>query len=91
LAKRFVWEKLSKKVQFLQPNNDDMIKRCTQWHRGTWTMMPMTSLLSRPRLYCRLSKVRWTCWGADMRWQSRVKSFVVKLYVLLDVHLLAMD
>jgi hypothetical protein len=26
LAKRFVWEKLSKKVQFLQPNNDDMMK-----------------------------------------------------------------
>jgi hypothetical protein len=27
LAKHFVREKLSKKVQFLQPNNDDMIKR----------------------------------------------------------------
>jgi hypothetical protein len=27
LAKRFVWEKLSKKVQFLQPNNDDMMKK----------------------------------------------------------------
>jgi hypothetical protein len=27
LAKRFVWEnKLSKMVQFLQPNNDDMMK-----------------------------------------------------------------
>jgi hypothetical protein len=26
LAKCFVWEKLSKKVQFLQPNNDDMMK-----------------------------------------------------------------
>jgi hypothetical protein len=26
LAKRFVREKLSKKVQFLQPNNDDMMK-----------------------------------------------------------------
>jgi hypothetical protein len=35
LAKHFVWEKLSKKVQFLQPNNDDMIKRCMQWHRST--------------------------------------------------------
>jgi hypothetical protein len=27
LAKLFVREKLSKKVQFLQPNNDDMIKK----------------------------------------------------------------
>jgi hypothetical protein len=27
LAKRFVWEKLSKKEQFLQPNNDDMMKK----------------------------------------------------------------
>jgi hypothetical protein len=40
-------------------------------------------------LYCRLSKVRWTCWGADMRRQSRIESFMVKLYVLLDAHLLA--
>jgi hypothetical protein len=35
--------------------------------------------------------VRWTCWGADMRRQSRIKSFMVKLYILLDVHLLAFD
>ena len=27
LAKHFVREKLSKKVQFLQPNNDDMMKK----------------------------------------------------------------
>jgi hypothetical protein len=27
LAKSFVREKLSKKVQFLQPNNDDMMKK----------------------------------------------------------------
>jgi hypothetical protein len=27
LAKHFVWEKLNKKVQFLQPNNDDMMKK----------------------------------------------------------------
>jgi hypothetical protein len=27
LAKRFIWEKLSKKVQFLQPNNNDMMKK----------------------------------------------------------------
>jgi hypothetical protein len=27
LAKRFVWEKLSKKEQFLQPNNDDMMRK----------------------------------------------------------------
>jgi hypothetical protein len=27
LAKHFVWEKLSKMVQFLQPSNDDMIKK----------------------------------------------------------------
>jgi hypothetical protein len=27
LAKRFVREKLSKKVQFLQPNSDDMMKK----------------------------------------------------------------
>jgi hypothetical protein len=35
LAKSFVPEKLSKKVQFLQPNNDDMKKRCMQWHGST--------------------------------------------------------
>jgi hypothetical protein len=35
LAKHFVRKKLSKKVQFLQPNNDDMIKRCMQWHHST--------------------------------------------------------
>jgi hypothetical protein len=28
LAKQFVWEKLSKKVQFLHLDNDDMMKRC---------------------------------------------------------------
>ena len=27
LAKHFVWETLSKKVQFLQPSNDDMMKK----------------------------------------------------------------
>jgi hypothetical protein len=27
LAKHFVWEKLSKKIQFLQANNDDMMKK----------------------------------------------------------------
>jgi hypothetical protein len=27
LAKHFVWEKLSKKVKFLQPGNDDMMKK----------------------------------------------------------------
>jgi hypothetical protein len=27
LAKHFVWEKLSKKVQFLQPNNDELMKK----------------------------------------------------------------
>jgi hypothetical protein len=27
LVKRFVWEKQSKKVQFLQPNNDNMMKK----------------------------------------------------------------
>jgi hypothetical protein len=27
LAKRFVWETLSKKVQFLQPNNDDVMEK----------------------------------------------------------------
>jgi hypothetical protein len=35
LAKHFVREKLSKKVQLLQPNNDDMMKRGTQWCRST--------------------------------------------------------
>jgi hypothetical protein len=35
LVKRFVWEKLSKKVQFLQLDNDDTIIRCTQWHGST--------------------------------------------------------
>jgi hypothetical protein len=37
------------------------------------------------------SIVRWTCWGADMRQQSRIESFTVKLYILLDVHLVAID
>jgi hypothetical protein len=27
----------------------------------------------------------------DMRQQSRIKSYVVKLYILLDVHQLAID
>jgi hypothetical protein len=40
---------------------------------------------------CQLSKVRWTWWGADMWLQSRIESFVVKFYVLLDAHLLAID
>jgi hypothetical protein len=26
-----------------------------------------------------------------MRWQSRIESFMVKLYVLMDAHLLAID
>jgi hypothetical protein len=54
LAKRFVREKLSKKVQFLQPNNDDMMKKLYAMAWRYMTMMPMTSLLSGPRLYCRL-------------------------------------
>ncbi len=33
--------------------------------------------LSGLRLYCWLSKVRWTCWGVDKQWQSRIGSFVV--------------
>jgi hypothetical protein len=37
---------------------------------------------------CQLSKVRWNCWGADMWRQSRIESFMVKLYILLDTHLL---
>jgi hypothetical protein len=36
LAKRFVREKLSKKVQFLQPNNDDMMKKV---YVMTWKYM----------------------------------------------------
>jgi hypothetical protein len=45
-----------------------MMKRCMQWHGGTWTMMPMTSLPSGPRLYCQLSKrdelaEEWICGG----------------------------
>jgi hypothetical protein len=43
------------------------------------------------KVVLQLSKVRWTCWGADMWRQSRIESFVVKLYVLLDAHLLAID
>jgi hypothetical protein len=27
----------------------------------------------------------------QIRWQSRIKSFPVKLYILLDAHLLAID
>jgi hypothetical protein len=34
LAKHFVREKLSKKVQFLQPNNDDMMKKVYAMARG---------------------------------------------------------
>jgi hypothetical protein len=52
-------------------------KQCTQWLGGTWTTMPMSSILSGLKLYCQLSKVRWTCRGADMPWQSRIESFAV--------------
>jgi hypothetical protein len=36
LAKHFVWEKLRQKVQFLQPNNDDMMKKV---HAMAWKYM----------------------------------------------------
>ncbi len=67
LAKRFVWEKLSKKVQFLQPNNDDMMKKVYTMAHQKWDELAEGQ-------------------------QSRIESsFVVKLYVLLDMDLLAID
>jgi hypothetical protein len=59
LAKQFVWEKLSKKVQFLHLDNDDMMKRCMWWHRSTWTTMPMSSLLSGLKLSCIANYQKW--------------------------------
>jgi hypothetical protein len=91
LAKSFVREKLNKKVQFLQPNNDDMMKKV---YTMAWKYMNYNAhdfFPCGPRLYCQLSKVTQTCCGADMWWQSRIESFAVKLYILLDVHRLAID
>jgi hypothetical protein len=58
LAKRFVPEKLSKKVQFLQPNNDDMMKKvyAMAWKYMNYDANDFSSIWTK--LYCRLSKVR---------------------------------
>jgi hypothetical protein len=92
LAKRFVQEKLSKKVQFLQPNNNDMMKKVYAMAQrymnydaddfsSIWTKVVLLTIKNEMNLL--RSRYIWQ--------QSRIKSFVVWLYALLDAHLLAID
>jgi hypothetical protein len=61
LAKHFVQEKISKKVQFLQPNNDDMMKKVyamvqkymnydTDDFSSVWTKVVLLSIKSEMNL-----------------------------------------
>jgi hypothetical protein len=52
LAKHFVQEKLSKKVQFLQPNNDDMMKKVydADDFSSVWTNVVLPTIKSEMNL-----------------------------------------
>jgi hypothetical protein len=91
LAKPFVWEKLSKKVQFLQPSNDDMMKKvyAMAWKymnydanefSSVWTKVVLPTIKSEMNLLRR-------------RYAAAIKNRVIcgKFYILLDAHLLAID
>jgi hypothetical protein len=91
LAKRFVREKLSKKVQFVQPNNDDMMKKvyAMAWKYMNYDANDFSSVWTKivlPTIKSEMNLLR-----SRMRQRSRIESFTVKLYVLLDAHLLAID
>jgi hypothetical protein len=91
LAKCFVQEKLSKKVQFLQPNNDDMMKKVYVMARkymnfdadefsSIWTMVVLPTIKSEMNLL-------------RSRYVVAIKNRVIccKLYILFDAHLLAVN
>jgi hypothetical protein len=91
LAKHFVQEKLSKKVQFLQPSNDDMMKKVYVMARkymnydanefsSVWTKVVLPTIKSEMNLL-------------RSRYAMAIKNRVIhgKLYILLDAHLLAID
>ena len=91
LAKHFVWEKLSKKVQFLQPNNVDMMKKVYVMARkfmnynadkfsSIWTKVVLPTIKSEMNLL-------------RSGYVVAIKNQVIhgKLYILLDAHLLAID
>ena len=91
LAKPFVWEKLSKKVQFLQPKNDEMTKRVYAMaltymnydandFSSVWTQVVLLTIKSEMNLL-------------RSRYAMAIKNRVIhgKLYILLDAHLLAID
>jgi hypothetical protein len=92
LAKRFVREKLSKKVQFLQPSNDDMMKKvyAMAWKYMNYSADEFSSIWTKVVLP--------TVKSAEMnllrsRYAVAIKNQVIcsKLYILLDAHLLAID
>jgi hypothetical protein len=60
LVKQFVWEKLSKKVQFLHPDNDDMMIKVyvMAWKYMNYHANEFSSVWTKVKLYCQLSKVR---------------------------------
>lgn len=91
LAKRFVREKISKKVQFLQPSNDDMMKKVYAMARkymnydadefsSVWTKVVLPTIKSEMNLL-------------RSGYAAAIKNRVIrgKLYILLDAHLLAID
>jgi hypothetical protein len=90
LAKCFVQEKLSKKVQFLQPSNDDMKKVYTMaWKYMNYDADEFSSIWTKVVLLTIKSEINLLRSGYAVAIKNRV--IHSKLYILLDAHLLAID
>jgi hypothetical protein len=91
LAKRFVREYLSKKVQFLQPSNDDMMKTvyAMAWKYMNYNVNEFSSIWIKVVLPTIKSEMNLLRSGYAVAIKNQV--ICSKLYILLDVHLLAID
>jgi hypothetical protein len=92
LAKRFVWKKLSKKVQFLQPNNNGMMKKAYAMARRymnydandfsfVWTKVVLPTIKNEMNLL-------------RSGFAAAIKNRIIRgkvFFVLLDAHLVAID
>jgi hypothetical protein len=91
LVKHFVWEKLSKRVQFLQPDNDYMMKK-------VYTIAQKYMNYNANEFSSVLNKVVLPTIKSEMnlqrsRYATAIKNQVIhgKLYILSEAHLLAID
>jgi hypothetical protein len=91
LTKCFVHEKLSKKEQFLQPSNDDMMKKvyAMAWKYMNYNANEFSSVLTKVILPTIKSEMNLLKSGYAVAIKNQV--IYGKIYILLDVHLLAID